>query len=77
MLFCWKTVLQSVVACKGSDNMAGIIYKRSSHIDNNSFNSSGSIWLQSCTHWEKQNIYPCNKDFSFCLGLCAVYQIDG
>ena len=76
MLFCWKTVPQSVVACKGSDNLwlelftkvhTSIMFLSTAH-DLHSFNHVYIGQNKIFTH--------AIKELCFCLGLCAVYQID-
>ena len=76
MLFFLKTVPQSKVACKGSDNLWLELFTKEVHT---------SIMFPSTVHdmYSFNHVYigqnkiftHAIKDLCFCLGLCAVHQI--
>ena len=76
MLFCQKTVLQRVVACKGSDNLWLELFTKEVHT---SMFLSTAHDLYSFNHvyiGQSKIFTHAIKELCFCLGLYAVYQID-
>ena len=77
MFFCWKTVLQSVVAYKGSDNLWLELFTKAVHTSRMFISTAHDLYSFNHVYTRaEQNIYPCNKRVVLCLGLCNIYEID-
>ena len=74
MLFCQKTVLQSVVACKGSDNLWLELFTKEVHTSIMFLSTAQDLYNFNHVYTRaEQNIYPCNKRVGFLSG--ALYSL--
>ena len=77
MFFCQKTVLQSVVACKGSDNLWLELFTKEVYTSIMFLSTAHDLCGFNHVYIGQNKIFThAIKELCFCLGLCAVYQID-
>ena len=75
--FMSETVLQSVIACKGSDNLWLELLTKEVHASIMILLTAHDLYGFNHVYLGQNKIFThAIKDFWFCLGLCAVYQID-
>ena len=72
-----ETVLQSVVASKGSDNLWLELFTKEVHASIMILSTAHDVYSFNHVYIGQNKIFThAIKEFCFCLGLCAVYQID-
>ena len=76
MFFCQKTVLQSVVACKGSDNLWLELFTKEVHASRMFLSTAHDLYGFNHVYTRaEQNIYPCNKRVVFCLRFVTFVRL--
>ena len=75
--FISETVLQSDVVCKGIDNLWLELFTKEDHAFIKILSTAHDLYSFNHVYIGQNKIFTnAIKEFCFCLGLCAVYQID-